>query len=73
MNPPGRTDSDQFEKDLDEFFKDRAEFRSCTFTDSSKSKTSTERTNETVAFDPTQMSGCCMTGCYDCPWDYKSS
>lgn len=71
MNPQERTDSDQFEKELDEFFQDRAEFRSSNFADQSKSKTQTERNNDVLTLDPTQMSGCCMTGCHDCPWDYR--
>jgi hypothetical protein len=73
MNPPERTDSDQFEKELDDFFKERAEFRSSSFFDQSKSKTLIERDSDLSSSDSILMSGCCMTGCYDCPWDYRPS
>jgi hypothetical protein len=53
-----------FEQDLDEFFKDRALFRAQTFSDSSKKTVSSERQAD-------EMSGCCMTGCFDCPWGYE--
>ena len=72
VSPKKNQSSDQFEKELDEFFKDRAEFRSTNFSDKSKNLSSSEREEEEEkVFDPTQMSGCCMTGCHDCPWNYK--
>ena len=75
--------SDSFEHELDEFFKERALFRTQTVSDSSKNKVSKERCDEMSMSSPRNehnkadgalragsMSGCCMTGCYDCPWDY---
>ena len=71
MSSEKNIQSDQFEKELDEFFKERAEFRSTNFSDKSKHKSSCERDeDDKQVFDPTQMSGCCMTGCSDCPWLY---
>ena len=71
VNSKENTSSNQFEKELDEFFQDRAEFRVANFSDKSKTKSSLERKiGDEKVFDPTQMSGCCITGCHDCPWDY---
>ena len=70
VSPKENTSSEQFEKELDEFFQDRAEFRSSNFSDKSKTQSSSERDDKDDV-DPTQMSGCCMTGCSDCPWLYK--
>lgn len=66
--------SDEFENELDDFFKERALFRTHTFSDSSKLNSGTERVCEANPHhDPTQMSGCCMTGCHDCPWGYSAA
>ncbi len=54
-----------FEDELSEFFKDRAEARAIHVSDKPKDTCSESRAEE----DPS-MSGCCMTGCHDCPWGY---
>lgn len=54
------------EDELDEFFKDRAHNRAAHVSDKPKDSCS-----ETRAEDDPSMSGCCMTGCHDCPWGYK--
>jgi hypothetical protein len=62
--------ADQFENDLDEFFKERALFRAQAPSDRSKSCSAQQRDDKGV--DHFQnMLGCCMTGCHDCPWGYK--
>ncbi len=53
------------EDELDEFFKDRAQARAIHVSDKPKDTCSEARSED----DPS-MSGCCMTGCHDCPWDY---
>lgn len=69
--------SDNFEDELDEFFKERALFRAQNVCDSSKVSSASLRVEEeTIVSFPKReidegMSGCCMTGCFDCPWDYK--
>jgi cytidylate kinase len=68
-----QTKSDSFEHELDEFFKERALFRTQTVSDSSKNKVSKERCDDEIKHrdkDDGSRSGCCMTGCHDCPWDY---
>ncbi len=81
--------SDLFENELDEFFKERALFRTQTVADSAKKKVSSERCDKNKNlfeklpdakhtspedadgdFRTSSMSGCCMTGCHDCPWNY---
>lgn len=75
--------SDSFEHELDEFFKERALFRTQTVADTAKNKVSKERYNEDTdqslfgkspdarRTNDGSMSGCCMTGCHDCPWEYS--
>jgi hypothetical protein len=66
--------SDQFEDELDDFFKDRALERAQVFADKSKVKSSKERDeeeNNEKPFSSDVGSGCCMTGCHDCPWGYR--
>ncbi len=53
------------ETELDEFFKDRAHARAAHISDKPKGTCSESR-----AEDDPSMSGCCMTGCHDCPWGY---
>ncbi len=53
------------EEELNEFFKDRAEHKAKHVADKPKETCSENRDS-----DPSQMSGCCMTGCFDCPWGY---
>lgn len=65
--------SDEFEHELDDFFKERALFRAHNFSDSSKLNSGSERVCEVNPHDPTQISGCCMTGCHDCPWGYNAN
>lgn len=64
-------ESDKFELELDEFFKDRAAFRANQFSDKSKTQAAKERCEEEdgLCMDD-KGSGCCMTGCHDCPWAY---
>ncbi len=67
------TQSDNFEHELDEFFKERALFRTQTVADTAKSKVAKERSEDEIKhLDAKEgsQSGCCMTGCYDCPWEY---
>ncbi len=54
-----------FEEELNDFFKDRALPRPAHVSDTHKNTCSTNRSE-------TAMSGCCMTGCPDCPWGYKT-
>ncbi len=61
--------NEDFEKELDAFFKDRAEHRVVSPGDKSKIKSAKERENDEVQ-QSFNTSGCCMTGCHDCPWDY---
>jgi|GEM_PF-2962102 len=70
--PPRRQETENqndraqlFEDELNEFFKDRAEARAMHVSDKPKDNCSKTRAEE----DPS-MSGCCMTGCNDCPWGY---
>ena len=66
--------SDLFEDELDDFFKDRALERAQTFADKSKVTSSKEREEtdtEDKPFSSDIGSGCCMTGCHDCPWDFR--
>lgn len=66
--------SDLFEDELDDFFKDRALERAQTFADKSKTTSSKERDEkdtEEKPFPSDVGSGCCMTGCHDCPWGYR--
>ena len=66
--------SDQFEDELDDFFKDRALERAQTFADKSKTQSSKSRSDDETDEKPFPSevgSGCCMTGCHDCPWGYR--
>ncbi|MDD9898789.1 MAG: hypothetical protein OXU45_07310 [Candidatus Melainabacteria bacterium] len=66
--------SDKFELELDEFFKDRAEHRANQFSDKSKKASAKERSEKDKAISMDDKgSGCCMTGCHDCPWAYNSA
>jgi hypothetical protein len=69
-----KNQSDLFEQELDDFFKDRALERAQVFSDNSKNKSSKARVEndlEQANFPSEIGSGCCMTGCHDCPWDYQ--
>lgn len=71
-NPPKKnTDksSKDFENELDEFFKERSHFRSVHVGDKTKQSCSKHREENEVSM---QVSGCCMTGCHDCPWGYQA-
>ncbi|MBT6842448.1 MAG: hypothetical protein HOA17_01460 [Candidatus Melainabacteria bacterium] len=70
QDQPKSTEAEKFESELDEFFKDRAEFRASQFSDKTKSQAATERTEGEELEDASKGSGCCMTGCHDCPWQY---
>lgn len=59
--------SDEFEDELEEYLKERAFVREIGISDSSSSKVSKERQDELGL----QSSGCCMTGCHDCPWGFR--
>lgn len=83
MPDQGPKASDQFESELDEFFKERAQFRAIEPGDSSKSQSANMRDDglevlskniPDVSNDPNNhaMGGCCMTGCFDCPWGYRA-
>ncbi|MCE2928040.1 MAG: hypothetical protein LW817_00230 [Candidatus Caenarcaniphilales bacterium] len=65
---------DEFEKELEEFFKERAQFRAPSPADSSKNKSAKARCDEDASEKftvPSEFgSGCCMTGCHNCPWGY---
>lgn len=70
---PKLSEAEKFESELDEFFKDRAEYRAAQFSDKTKSQAGTERAKgeKLDASKPNDKgSGCCMTGCHDCPWQY---
>jgi hypothetical protein len=66
--------SDSFEDELDEFFKERALFRAQALSDSSRTQSGSARNCDDKVFEnpnsSTGLSGCCMTGCVDCPWGY---
>ncbi len=67
-------ESDQFEKELEDFFQDRALFRTASVSDPTKKIVKqTRNEDEKITFLQSQqtMSGCCMTGCHDCPWGYR--
>lgn len=68
--------SQEFEAELDEYFKERSEFRAVNFADSPRLPQFDQVQEEKKAEldpnnHPVQMSGCCMTGCFDCPWGYS--
>jgi hypothetical protein len=66
--------SDSFEDELDEFFKERALFRAQVISDNPKNLSGSLREEKDCVFDnqgqSAGFSGCCMTGCHDCPWGY---
>lgn len=73
-NPPRKKNKDELEPasremldaELEEFFADRALERAQHIADKPKNETAKDRDEDP---DPS-MSGCCMTGCADCPWGY---
>lgn len=83
--------SDEFEKELDEYFKERSQFRVRHFSDDAKADLADERssgiispfsinekscasapanTQSNLNYSASNMSGCCMSGCFDCPWGF---
>ncbi len=60
--------SNQFEQELDDFFKERAHFRAPHISDKPKANSAKHRCDDDLPL--ANMSGCCMTGCHDCPWGY---
>lgn len=68
---PSLSEAAKFEQELDEFFKDRAEYRAARFSDKTKSQAGTERCDGEELERSEKGSGCCMTGCHDCPWAYQ--
>lgn len=68
-------ESDEFEKELEDFFKDRAVLRSSTIIDPSKKIIKEIRKEDDEIKFPenpsSMMSGCCMTGCHNCPWGFS--
>lgn len=67
-NESNKSASEKFEDELDDFFKSRALLRSASVADQAKNSSAKERDDELTSLT---MSGCCMTGCPDCPWNYK--
>ncbi len=107
-------ESDQFEKELEDFFQDRALLRTASVSDPTKKIVKqTRNEDEKITFLESQqtrpvakagleqkqvtqkdlkpqvlagscegdlspfrhdpnMSGCCMTGCHDCPWGFQA-
>jgi hypothetical protein len=62
-----KTSSDEFQEELEEYLKERAFIREIHISDQASSKSSKEREENPSL----ESSGCCMTGCHDCPWGFR--
>lgn len=65
--------SKSFEDELDEYFHDRLEDRSAKQAKNYEQKQGKEKTEIREPSEERLKSGCCYSGCHDCPWGYKAT
>ena len=63
---PAIKSSDDFDKEMEDFFAMREAERSLT-----PPPDTYKVEKEWDSKESSSMSGCCMTGCHNCPWGYK--